>query len=367
MAEAHSGQRNGISNARAPGGPLVELDANDLGNHVTGPPDDHRVPDLHILAPNLVFVVQRRIGHRHAADEDRLKARDRRDGPGAPDLDVDAQYFGGHLLGRIFVRHRPARLARHEPQLVLQRQRIDLVDDAVDFEGELRALARDRFVESRELERPARNGAVRVDRKAERFERVLHLALRRGPGKAPCLAETVREELQRPLRRHRRIDLAHRPRGRVARIDEEPAAGRLLPGIQVLEVAPRHVDLAAHLEERRGMCGAELARDRADRPDVRRDVLADLTVAARRRDGQAPVFVAEADRKAVELELGQVLDRRRRGVEPELAAHPRIELGGGSRNRVGLRSNRQHRHRVANRGEVGSAGGRRPSASASRP
>ena len=306
---------------------LVHLDANDLGDHVAGPPHDHRVPDVHVLAPDFVLVVQRGIRDGDAADEDRLQPRDRRDRARAPDLDIDAEHFGGHLLGRKLVRDRPARLARHEPQPVLQRERIDLVDDAVDFEGKIRAPRGDGLVEGREIGGAVRDDAVGVDRKAEAFERVLH-ARAGSPAalKAARFADAVGEECERALRRHRGIDLAHRARGSVARIDEEPRACRLLPGVELREVAPRHVDLAAHFEDRRAAPAPELARDRANRPHVGRDILAYLAIAARRRDGQHAVLVAQADRQAIELELGQVFQRRCRGIERQLAAHPRVEL-----------------------------------------
>ena len=44
------------------------------------------------------------------------------------------------LLRRVLVRHRPARLARDEAEPLLQRARVDLVDHAVDVEGQRVAL-----------------------------------------------------------------------------------------------------------------------------------------------------------------------------------------------------------------------------------
>ena len=115
IADPHSGQRVGIANAlRVRAAACSSSDAHDLGNHVAGAADDHRVADVHVLAPDLVLVVQRRVGDGHAADEHRLQPRDRRDRAGAPDLDVDAEELGRHLLGRKLVRDRPARLARDE-------------------------------------------------------------------------------------------------------------------------------------------------------------------------------------------------------------------------------------------------------------
>ncbi len=76
--------------------------------------------------------------------------------------------------------------------------------------------------------------------------------------------------MQRALRRHRGIELAHRAGRGVARIDEELLAGRALPLVQRLEVAPRHVDLAAHLEHRGRRLLAQALRNGADRADVAR-------------------------------------------------------------------------------------------------
>jgi hypothetical protein len=49
------------------------------GNHVARTAHDHPVADPHILAIDLPLVVQGRVGHRHAADEHRLKTGHRRD------------------------------------------------------------------------------------------------------------------------------------------------------------------------------------------------------------------------------------------------------------------------------------------------
>ena len=148
-AEPHSGQRAGIDERLGVGRALVREHAHDLGNHVAGAPHDHGVADLHVLAPDLVLVVQRRVGHGHAADEHGLQPRDRRDRAGAPDLHVDAEHLGRHLLGRELVRDREARRARDEAEPLLQREIVDLVDDAVDVERQRLAALADRAGSSR--------------------------------------------------------------------------------------------------------------------------------------------------------------------------------------------------------------------------
>ena len=89
--------------------------------------------------------------HDDAADRDRLQPRHRRQRAGAADLDVDAVQDGGRLLGREFVRHRPARAARDEAEPLLQVEPVDLVDDAVDVVAERGAARLDLAVEREHL------------------------------------------------------------------------------------------------------------------------------------------------------------------------------------------------------------------------
>ena len=71
-----------------PGRPLLGQHAHDLRNDVAGAAHDDGVADAHVLAPDLVLVVQRRVGHGDAADEHGLQARHRGQCAGAPDLDA---------------------------------------------------------------------------------------------------------------------------------------------------------------------------------------------------------------------------------------------------------------------------------------
>ena len=119
---------------------------------------------MQIAAADFILVVQRHIGDRRAADENRFHARHRRDGASATDLHVDGQQAGRHLLWRKLVRDRPARFASPEPEGALQLQAVDLVDDAVDLEWQFAALDLDLFVECREFRRATRDPALAVDR-----------------------------------------------------------------------------------------------------------------------------------------------------------------------------------------------------------
>ncbi len=131
--------------------PLVEHDIDDLRDHVAGALHDHGVADADVAAAadrlavvadalDVVLVVQRGVLHHHAADRHRLELGDRRQRAGAPDLDLDVAQHGGRLLGREFVRDRPARAARDEAEALLPVEAVELVDDAVDVVVELGAL-----------------------------------------------------------------------------------------------------------------------------------------------------------------------------------------------------------------------------------
>ena len=114
-----------------------EHDGHDFGDHVAGAAHDHRIADAHILAARLVLVVQRGVGDVDPADEYRLQFGDRGERPGTPDLHVDGDDHGACLLGRVLVRHRPARLAGTKPQAALKVQAVNLVDHAIDVERQL--------------------------------------------------------------------------------------------------------------------------------------------------------------------------------------------------------------------------------------
>ena len=111
-----------------------------------------------------------------------------------------------------------------------------------------------------------------------------------------------------------RIELAEAPRRRIAGIGELLRALLALPGIEPFEVAPVNDHLAAHLEQPRGVRGAQPERDALDRAQVGGDVLALVPVASRRALREHAAFVNEADRESVELGLAGVFDRS--GTEP---------------------------------------------------
>ena len=102
--------------------PLVEHDREHLRNHVAGALHQNRVADAHVLARNLVLVVQGGVGDDDAADGHGLELGDWRERAGAADVDLDRLDDRRRLLGRELVRDRPARRARDEAEPLLQRR-----------------------------------------------------------------------------------------------------------------------------------------------------------------------------------------------------------------------------------------------------
>ena len=114
------------------GGAAIRDDRHDLGNHVAGAAHDHGVADAHVLALQLVHVVQRRVADGDAADEHGLQPSDGRQGTRAPHLKLDVANDGQLFLGGKLVGNGPARRPRHEAELALPVELVDLVHDAVD-------------------------------------------------------------------------------------------------------------------------------------------------------------------------------------------------------------------------------------------
>ena len=142
----------------------------------------------------------------------------------------------------------------------------------------------------------------------------------------------------------------------VARVREQPVAHLLLIGVQRLEVGDIEEDLPAHLDERRMTVAGEPVRDAAQLTHVVGDVLADPSIAARRRRDEPAALVPERERQPVDLQLAQVVHRsarvalhlRRPGEELLVAEdvvqaqHPLGVLDRGEQ-RAGGRADRQRR------------------------
>ena len=123
---------------------------------------------------------------------------------------------------------------------------------------------------------------------------------------------------------------------------------RALLFVQALETLEGQVDLAADLEAFRESVPREPERNGTDGAHVRGDVLAPRAVPARCRHREPPALVPQADRNAVELGLGDVLDLL---PFPELEplAHAPVEVGD-SRLVEGIGEG-EHGHLVDDLGE----------------
>ena len=178
----------------------VAHDFEDLRDHVARALHDDRVADAHVLARDLVLVVERRVRDHDAADRDGLELRDRSERAGPPDLDLDPFKHGRGALGRKFVRQRPARRPGDEAEAGLQGEVVDLVDDAVDVIAERCALLLDLAVMREHLVRRAAEPGQRIGRQAEAMQRVDGLELGRGDRLADR-APGIGEKRERPRRR----------------------------------------------------------------------------------------------------------------------------------------------------------------------
>ena len=174
--------------------------AHHFGDHITRAADYHRITDVHILAPHLVLIVQRGIGDSDAADEHRRQPRHRRQRAGPANLHVDAEHQGQGFLGRVFVRHRPARLTRDKTELRLQGQRIHLVHHAVDVERQAGALSGDVLMKPGERLRALQHGAQGAHRQAESGERVKNTRMAGGQRPTLYLTQTIGKKGQRTAR-----------------------------------------------------------------------------------------------------------------------------------------------------------------------
>ena len=121
------------------GGTALRQHAHDLRDHIAGTAHDHCVAYPHILALHLIHVVQRRIAHRHATDEDRLEPRNRRHRAGASHLELHRLDDGEFLLRGELAGDGPARRARDETELPLVGDAVHLEHHPVNLVGEMRA------------------------------------------------------------------------------------------------------------------------------------------------------------------------------------------------------------------------------------
>ncbi len=308
---------------------------------VAGAPDHDRVADAHVLARDLVHVVQRCIAHGHAADEHRPEPRDRRDRAGASDLELDRGDGRLDLVRRELVRERPPWRPRGKPEPFLPVTPVDLVHDAVDLVRELRARVADALVEGEAAVHARDHRRLRAGAQPEVAQGSEQLAVaaplrERGIGDGP---DAIAEEGERPRRRDARIELAHGAGRGVAGIDEGLLAARRECRVHALEALDRHEHLAADLEQG-GRGAAQVQRHATDGADVRGHVLASRPVTARRGLREHTLLVGDRNGEPVEFRLGRVIDGAIDFAEP--LARPPVECARIVRREAVVE--RQHRH-----------------------
>ncbi|CAM5345005.1 hypothetical protein RLIN73S_04400 [Rhodanobacter lindaniclasticus] len=179
--------------------------------------------------------------------------------------------------------------------------------------------------------------------------------MRRRQFAAPDLAHRVGEEAQPPPGGDRRVELAQRAGRAVARVRQRLLAVPACMLVERFEVLVQHDDFAAHFEHIGPALAAQLQRDRAHGAQVRGDVLAGLAIAAGGALHEHAVFVAQADRQAVQLGF----HRKHRIAPIQGLLDAPLELDHFPEAfTIGLAvlleciAQRQHRDRVAHLGET---------------
>jgi hypothetical protein len=311
-----------------------------LGDHVARAAHPHGVADAHVLAVDLVLVVERRAADRDPGDVHRLEHGDRGQLSGAPDLDGDIHDLRDLDPRRELERHRPARRARAHAQQILPVATVDLHDRAVDLVVQPVALLEQLRVVFEHRIEPVAEADVLLDAETPAAQRIEHLPLGL-ERQAIVRGDVVGEEIEPARGGDLRIELTHGAGRRVARVRERFLVLLDQPLVQRLELGDEHQCLAPHRErlrtETRGAVAGEAQRQGADRPQVLGDVLADLAVAASRSAHEHAFLVHQLDREPVELGLGHVRD----ALDLERLAHPAVELA----HLVGLHERVEGEHR----------------------
>ena len=295
----------------------ILLDADDLGDDLARLAHGNNVAHARVELSDKIAVMQRRAGDRRTGKPHRLEHGVRREHAGAADRDDDVLQERLLDLGRILVRRRPSREFRGRAERFTLREGIDLDDCAVDVEIQLAARLAHVLDLVLYVLRVGVDRIARTCRKAEAFQIVerLHMALHR---QLVAVLDVEAEDRELSFPRDPAVLLAQRACGRVARIGEQRLFVQLKLGVQRVKHRLFHIDLTAHDEMRRRVF--QLFRNVLDRPEVFRDVLTDLTVAARRAAHELAVDVLERDRKAVDLVFDNVLRASDR------VFHARVEL-----------------------------------------
>ena len=278
---------------------------------------------------------------------------------GAPDLALDILDNGHGALGGKLPGNRPAgRTARAaEPDLPIQP--VDLEHRAVDAEAQAGALLFDVVVIGAQLayvrvnDRYPPGRFVRLKPPAfdlaERFGLRLRKRLRN-------LAPAVCGKPQRSCGGDGRVQLPQAAGRGIPRIGKPLCPGSFLLRIEIQEVRIGHVDLAAHLQDRRPAPALQCAGNIRDGHDVGGHILAFDPVAARGGTHQFALLITERAGQAIDLGLAEDFNSHLRILQlaqeiPD-AVEPVENVFGRERVVEG-----EHRHTVPHFFETG--GGRR--------
>ena len=331
----HDGQRAGGRSGGERSGRSTACGAGeiDLRDHVAGPQHDHVVAGADVLARQVLLVVERRELDGDAADA--APARATPNGCRSPNLPTFQStrcswvtaVVGGNFQATAQRGSRPTAPSR---RCSSRSSTFTTTPSISKSSAPRRSCQRSHCATTSSSVSQALD--VAVDAEAVRAQPLEALPVA-GEPQALGRADRVAPHRERALGGERGIELADRARGRVARVHERRQALARAPLVERREVGQRHVDLAADLDERRRVVDPQ--RDRRDRAQVVRDVLADLAVAARGAAHEHAVAVDERDREPVDLRLGDVGEV---GVLDPLAREVGAHAGDPGAQLVGRRA-----------------------------
>jgi hypothetical protein len=290
--------------------PVRACRADDLRDDITRPLNDDVVPLADLLAVDVLLVVESRARNRDASNLHRLEHRPRVERPGASDPDEDLVEPGHCCHRRPLVGARPAGPLVERAETFLLREGVDLDDEPVDLVVELDAT----LLPVAAGLRHRLDGVVQLG-VGVGAEAVLAKPQERVPvplgREAVSPPQAVDPDGERAVGRDRGVLLAQRPCRSVARVRRRLLPLRDEPAVELVEAGQRQVHLSTSLEDgRRHLALPELHahRDRLDRLQVHRHVLAAEPVTPRRAAHENAALVEKVDGETVDLRLGDVAD-----------------------------------------------------------
>ena len=229
---------------------LAALDqrCHDLGDDVAGPGDHHLVADADVLAGEILLVVERRRAHGHPAQMRRLEHREGDEMAGPADVPDDCVEHRRRRHRRELPGDRVARLPPDDAELAPEPAVVDLDDGAVDLVVEALPLPLPPLTAGDHLGAGLVNGDLVVDPEAALAQPGELVAVGRVVD-AAAVTDPVGPDLQRALGGERRVLLADRSGGGVARVGECRQARLGTFGVEPLEAGSGEVDLAPNLDQ----------------------------------------------------------------------------------------------------------------------